>query len=140
MGTVFEREFRHWVRRSESRPVRRSDTQHQALAQANHWMVGLTAGALYALARRRVLRTDSGKGVLFGLAFWLIFDEIVTVAAGLARPPQEYPWLAHARGLAGHVRTESSRIQRSTCLTESRERAEAAACRLGTYRVGDRSC
>lgn len=66
-------------------------------------MVGLTAGVLYALARRRIARAHSGQGLVFGLAFWLLFDEIMTVAAGLARPPQEYPCQAHARGLAGHV-------------------------------------
>ncbi|MCA1652498.1 MAG: DUF1440 domain-containing protein, partial [Acidobacteria bacterium] len=43
------------------------------------------------------------QGLLFGLMFWLGFDEIMTVAAGVARPPQQYPWQAHARGLVGHL-------------------------------------
>lgn len=80
-----------------------SEKRHQALAQTNHWVVGLTAGVLYALARRRVSRADWDQGVLFGVGFWLVFDEMMTVAAGVARPPREYPWQAHARGFAGHV-------------------------------------
>lgn len=80
-----------------------SEERHQALAQANHWMVGLAAGAAYALARRRVARADWGQGVLFGLVFWMTFDELFTVATGVARPPQDYPWQAHARGLVGHI-------------------------------------
>lgn len=42
-------------------------------------------------------------GSFFGLAFWFIVDEVLTVAAGLAERPQAYPWQAHARGLVGHV-------------------------------------
>jgi hypothetical protein len=78
-------------------------TRHEALATANHWMVGLTAGALFALMRDRIAGAHRGHGLLFGLAFWLAFDELLTVAAGLAEPPQAYPWQAHARGLVGHV-------------------------------------
>ncbi|MCA1561166.1 MAG: DUF1440 domain-containing protein, partial [Acidobacteria bacterium] len=80
-----------------------SEKHHKVLGQANHWMVGLLAGATYAVARRRVSGADGGQGLLFGLMFWLGFDEIMTVAAGVARPPQQYPWQAHARGLVGHL-------------------------------------
>lgn len=61
------------------------------------------SSAIYALARRNVRRADWGQGMLFGLMFWLAFDEIITVATGVARPPKKYPWQAHARGLVGHV-------------------------------------
>lgn len=77
--------------------------QHEALAIANHWMVALAAGAIFAVSGHRAPGTHRGHGLLFGLAFWLVFDELLTVAAGLAEPPQAYPWQAHARGLVGHV-------------------------------------
>lgn len=80
-----------------------SPEQHQNLAVANHWMVGLLAGAGDALARRRLASADRGQGLVFGLAFWIGFDELFTVATGVARRPQDYPWQAHARGLVGHV-------------------------------------
>jgi hypothetical protein len=78
-------------------------TQHEALATATHWMVGVAAGAIFAVGRHRVPAAHRGHGVLFGLAFWIVFDELLTVASGLAERPQAYPWQAHARGLAGHV-------------------------------------
>jgi uncharacterized membrane protein YagU involved in acid resistance len=77
--------------------------QHQALATSQHWIVGLAAGAAFALVRHRIPASHRGHGLLFGLGFWLAFDEVFTVAAGLAEPPQVYPWQAHARGLAGHA-------------------------------------
>ncbi|MCA1853964.1 MAG: hypothetical protein LC647_16715, partial [Beggiatoa sp.] len=40
-----------------------SETQHKVLAQGNHWMVGLLAGATYAVARRRVSGADWGAGI-----------------------------------------------------------------------------
>ena len=80
-----------------------SDSQRQRLAQASHWVVGLAAGATYAVLRQRVRGADRGQGLLFGLAFWALFDEVFTVLMGVAEPPQKYPWQAHALGLAGHV-------------------------------------
>ena len=66
-------------------------------------MVGLAAGAIFAVSRHRAPGTHRGHALLFGLAFWLVFDELLTVAAGLAEPPQAYPWQADARGLVGLV-------------------------------------
>lgn len=80
-----------------------SEEQRRRLSQGLHWAVGIGGGAAYALARRRMRRVDAGQGLLFGLAFWLVFDETLTVLTGAARPPQEYPWQAHGRGLAGHL-------------------------------------
>lgn len=41
-----------------------SDSQRKMLAQGNHWAVGLAAGALYALARRRIRGADRAQGLL----------------------------------------------------------------------------
>lgn len=65
--------------------------------------MGLTAGAVYAVLRRRLRGVDRAQDLLFGLAFWALSDEAFTVLRGVADPPQRYPWQAHARGLAGHL-------------------------------------
>ncbi len=46
---------------------------------------------------------DAAGGLVFGLAFWLLIDEGANVALGLTPGPAEFPWQAHARGLAGHL-------------------------------------
>lgn len=80
-----------------------NERRERALAEWLHWGVGLGAGIGYALLRRAVPEAARGQGLLFGLVFWVLFDELATVASGLARPPRAYPWQAHARGLAGHL-------------------------------------
>jgi hypothetical protein len=77
--------------------------QKEQLAMGLHWGVGLTAGVTYALLRRRIPRVAAAQGLLFGLAFSALFDEGATVLFGLAKPPQEYPWQDHARGVVGHL-------------------------------------
>ncbi len=79
------------------------ERREQALAAWLHRGVGLGAGIGYALLRRAVPGAARARGLLFGLGFWVLFDEVATVAFGLARPPRAYPWQAHARGLAGHL-------------------------------------
>lgn len=71
--------------------------------QAMHWGLGIGAGALYGALRRRVAGADAAQGLAFGLAFFLLVDELANTALGLAKPPQAYPWQTHARGLAGHL-------------------------------------
>jgi uncharacterized membrane protein YagU involved in acid resistance len=39
----------------------------------------------------------------FGVAFWLLVDEVGNTVLGLTPPPAEFPWQTHIRGLAGHV-------------------------------------
>jgi uncharacterized membrane protein YagU involved in acid resistance len=57
----------------------------------------------YALLRRVTSKAAAAQGLLFGALFWALFDEGATVLFGLAKPPQEYPWQAHARGFVGHL-------------------------------------
>lgn len=80
-----------------------SEPQRKWLAQGSHWAVGLGAGATYAVLRRQLRGADRAQGLLFGLAFWALFDEAFTLLMGVADQPQHYPWQAHARGLVGHV-------------------------------------
>lgn len=71
--------------------------------QALHWGLGIGMGALYGALRPRVAGVDAAQGLAFGLAFFLLIDEGMNTAFGFAKPPADYPWQAHARGLAGHL-------------------------------------
>ena len=44
-----------------------------------------------------------GKGLLYGLALFLVDDELLNALLGLSAGPTEYPWQAHARGLVSHL-------------------------------------
>src|SRR5579884_1438772 len=61
-----------------------NEKQHGALAQAMHMGLGIGAGMVYALMRRRVRGADRGQGLLFGLLFAAIVDEGLTPLLGLA--------------------------------------------------------
>lgn len=80
-----------------------TEEQRPVLAQGLHWGYGLGAAAAYAVLRRRLPAASAGQGLLFGALFSLVGDELFTSLTGLAEPPQDYPWQAHARGLAGHL-------------------------------------
>jgi hypothetical protein len=80
------------------------DQGRKRVGAAIHWALGTGAGVTYALLRRRggpLARL--GSGLVFGLAFWLLMDEIALTAAKLTPPPGVFPWQAHARGVAGHL-------------------------------------
>jgi len=74
----------------------------EKFGNAIHWAVGISAGVLYGALRNRA-PFRYGSGVVFGIAFWLLMDELATTALGLTPPPQKFPWQTHARGLAGHA-------------------------------------
>ncbi|GAC1543894.1 MAG: hypothetical protein NVS2B7_17900 [Herpetosiphon sp.] len=80
-----------------------SPEQHEQLAEASHWTLGAGTSVGYALLRHRFAAAAWGQGLGFGIAFWALVDEGMTPLLGLARPPQDYPWQAHARGLVGHL-------------------------------------
>lgn len=84
-----------------------SKDQTKKLGSAIHWATGVSAGAVYALLRRRLAgrsaARDLGLGALFGTAVWLLLDEAGNAALGLTPGPKAFPWQAHARGLAGHL-------------------------------------
>jgi hypothetical protein len=80
-----------------------TESQRNRLSQSIHWGTGLGAGAAYALLRRRVPAAAAGQGLLFGIVFFLLVDELLNTVAGAAEKPTAYPWQAHARGLATHA-------------------------------------
>lgn len=80
-----------------------SEEQRKTYGSAIHWALGVGAGAAYGAMRHRVPGVDWGRGIAFGVAFWLLVDEAGNTALGLTPPPQDFPWQAHTRGLAGHL-------------------------------------
>lgn len=79
------------------------DDSRARAASAIHWTMGVGAGMLYAVLRRRQPAAAAGKGLVFGAAWFLAMDELVNTAMGFAPPPQQFPWQTHARGLGGHA-------------------------------------
>ncbi|HEU4697588.1 MAG TPA: DUF1440 domain-containing protein [Gemmatimonadales bacterium] len=68
-----------------------------------HWALGIGTAGLYGALRAREPALGAAHGVLFGLAFWLLVDELANPLLGFTPGPRAFPWQAHARGLAGHL-------------------------------------
>jgi uncharacterized membrane protein YagU involved in acid resistance len=63
----------------------------------------MAPAALYAASRKHLPGGVVIRGLAYGLAMFLIEDEVLNPALGVAAPPQKYPWQAHARGLVAHL-------------------------------------
>jgi hypothetical protein len=120
-GALYQREDR-WARRRED-DARSGKTAYGVLAEkaagamgatlndqsrehygaAAHWALGMGAGAIYAVLRRRFHAVGRAVGMGFGTMFWAAVDEGVVPALGLTPGPRAFPWQTHARGLAGHL-------------------------------------
>lgn len=70
---------------------------------AVHYAIGIGPAMLYGPLRRQYPALAAGAGLLYGLGIFLLADEGIVPAMGLAGGPAEYPWQAHARGLVGHL-------------------------------------
>jgi hypothetical protein len=77
--------------------------QREELGWALHWALGIGAGAVYAVLRRRFHHLGTTAGTAFGTAFWTFLDEGLVPALGLTPGPTAFPWQTHARGLVGHL-------------------------------------
>jgi hypothetical protein len=80
-----------------------SKEQNEQVGAAIHWALGIGAGAVYAVLRRRFNAVGRVAGLGFGTAFWAAVDEGLVPALGLTPGPRAFPWQTHARGLAGHL-------------------------------------
>ena len=79
------------------------DESRERYGAAAHWALGVGAGAIYAVLRRRLQGLGRTAGVGFGTVFWAAVDEGLVPALGLTPGPRAFPWQTHARGLAGHL-------------------------------------
>ncbi|HEX2194190.1 MAG TPA: DUF1440 domain-containing protein [Candidatus Limnocylindria bacterium] len=80
----------------------RPDARETAI-DLTHYALGAIPGMGYALLRRRVPLLGAGHGLVYGLLLFVINDEFMNTALGLAGPPEAYPASSHVRGLIGHV-------------------------------------
>lgn len=77
--------------------------QPNSAGLAVHYALGIVPGALYGALRHRVKGLGAGHGALYGLGLFLLQDELSNPVLGTSGPPGDYPWQAHARGVAGHL-------------------------------------
>lgn len=63
----------------------------------------MAPGALYPVLRRRLPWLRAGCGTVYGLALFVVNDEIAGRLLGIMGPERNYPWRTHLRGLLGHV-------------------------------------
>lgn len=75
----------------------------RAAGHTVHYGVGAGIGALYGLLRGMAPSVTTGRGALYGLAAFILADEVGAPALGLAKSPLEYPAAAHARGALAHT-------------------------------------
>jgi hypothetical protein len=82
--------------------VRPSDETARKAGMAVHGSLGLAGGALVSEAARRSSNTIVAA-LVASLVLWLVLDEGLAAALGLAPPPADYPLQTHLRGLLGHL-------------------------------------
>lgn len=68
-----------------------------------HYLFGAAVGALYGAAAETDRSMTRAAGIPYGVAVWLIADEIGMHAAGFATKPADYPVSRHAATLATHI-------------------------------------
>lgn len=73
------------------------------LGKAVHWGYGVAMGALWGLFERRMVEHDIRGGVGYGLALWLLGDELLVPLLGLAKGPTAHPPSVHAQALGAHL-------------------------------------
>ena len=79
-----------------------TDTREGGRGPALHYTFGTMTGALYgALVEVAPALTMAG-GVPFGLAVWLLADELALQALGLSQPPTRQTLATHTYAFASH--------------------------------------
>lgn len=68
-----------------------------------HYVYGAAIGGLYGYAASRNPKLAVAAGLPFGVAAWVLADEIPLPLLGLSESPWQYPASMHAYSLASHV-------------------------------------
>jgi len=79
-----------------------TEREKQRLGQLLHYTFGTTTGALYGALADTIPALTTAGGVPFGLAVWLLADELATPALGLSQPPTRQDRVTHTYALASH--------------------------------------
>lgn len=90
---ISEDVFDHKLKKSEKEPA----------GEAVHYAMGAGSGLIYGIAAEVAPVTTAGLGLPFGAAVWLVADDVVVPALGLAKPATEYPLSTHAYALSSHL-------------------------------------
>jgi putative membrane protein len=75
----------------------------KAAGEAVHYAMGAASAAVYGGLAELMPEVTTARGVAFGAAVWVVADEALMPALGLAKPPTEYPFSTHACALASHM-------------------------------------
>jgi len=90
---ISEAVFDHRLKKSEKEPA----------GEAMHYAMGATSGLIYGIVSEIAPVTTAGLGLPFGAAVWVVADDVVVPALGLAKPATEYPFSTHAYALSSHL-------------------------------------
>ncbi len=77
--------------------------EKESAGEAVHYAMGATSGLIYGIASEIAPMTTVGLGFPFGAAVWLVADDVVVPALGLAKPATEYTLSTHAYALSSHL-------------------------------------
>lgn len=80
-----------------------SEKQRKSAGQKIHWALGIGAGAAYGACRPSGGGVKLGRGLAFGVGFYLLVDEVANPVLDLTPGPMAFPWQTHARGLVAHL-------------------------------------
>lgn len=83
--------------------IKLSEEERQRGGTTLQWTVGIGTGMLYGAIRHRLPGSGIRRGLLYGAAVSLLFDEGVVPLLGFAPGPRAFPWQTHARGFVGHL-------------------------------------
>lgn len=90
---ISENVFDHKLKKNEKEPA----------GEAVHYAMGATSGLIYGIASEIAPMTTFASGLPFGAAVWLVADDVVVPALGLAKPATQYPLSTHAYALSSHL-------------------------------------
>jgi len=79
------------------------DPKNNPAGHTIHYGIAAGMGALYGLLRGMAPGVSTGRGALFGIAAFIVEDEIGNTVMGTAGNPLNYPVRDHARGAAAHI-------------------------------------
>ena len=82
---------------------RPSSATESLLSDVVHYSYGTFQGGLYGAIRSRAGFPDAAAGAAFGMALWLLGDELGVPLLGLAEAPSAYPARQHVHRLGAHL-------------------------------------
>lgn len=79
------------------------DPKNNPAGQTIHYGIAAGMGALYGLLRGMSPAISTGRGALFGIAMFVLQDEVGNTVMGTAGNPLSYPIRDHARGAVAYT-------------------------------------